>query len=181
MFVFNLSLNKNKISKIILVISCILVLFILVFACIKIFGTNTTFSVNDKLESPDVVKLNSTNYTNALKIVHEDLDSYVGQTINVSGYIYKLYDFKDDEFVIARDMIVSSDFKTLVVGFLCNYKKISDFEENTWVNITGKIKKGTYHGDIPVIEVTKIEKIEKPSDEYVYPPDDFYIPTSALF
>ena len=78
-------------------------------------------------------------------------------------------------------MIVSSDFKTLVVGFLCNYKNISEFEENTWVNITGKIKKGTYHGDIPVIEVTKIEKIEKPSDEYVYPPDDFYIPTSALF
>ena len=181
MFVFNLSLNKNRISKIVLVVSCILVLCILAFACIKIFGKDTTFGVNDKVESPDVVKLNSSNYTNILKTVHEDLDSYTGQTINVSGYIYKLYDFKDDEFVIARDMIVSSDFKTLVVGFLCNYKNISDFEENSWVNITGKIKKGSYHGDIPIIEVTKIEKIEKPSDEYFYPPDDFYIPTSALF
>ena len=51
MFVFNLSLNKNKISKIILVISCILVLFILIFACIKIFGNNTTFNVGrDVLE-----------------------------------------------------------------------------------------------------------------------------------
>lgn len=181
MFVFNLSLNKNKIAKIILIISCILVLGILVFACIKIFSKNSTFSINDRIEAPNVVQLNSSNYTNTLKTVHENLDSYVGQTINVSGYIYKLYDFKDTEFVIARNMVVSSDFKTLVVGFLCNYKNISDFEENTWVNITGKITRGNYHGEIPVIEVTKIEKVEKPSDEYVYPPDDFYIPTSALF
>lgn len=181
MFVFNLSLNKNKIAKIILIISCILVLGILVFACIKIFSKGSTFSINDRMEAPNVVQLNSNNYTNTLKTVHENLNSYVGQTINVSGYIYKLYDFKDNEFVIARDMVVSSDFKTLVVGFLCNYKNISDFEENTWVNITGKIIRGNYHGEIPVIEVTKIEKVEKPSDEYVYPPDDFYIPTSALF
>lgn len=181
MFVFNLSLNKNKIAKIILIISCILVLGILVFACIKIFSKGSTFSINDRMEVPNVVQLNSSNYTNTLKTVHENLNSYVGQTINISGYIYKLYDFKDNEFVIARDMVVSSDFKTLVVGFLCNYKNISDFEENTWVNITGKITRGNYHGKIPVIEVTKIEKVEKPSDEYVYPPDDFYIPTSALF
>lgn len=181
MFVFNLSLNKNKIAKIVLIVSCILVLGILVFACIKVFSKSSTFSINDEMEAPNVVQLNSSNYTNTLKTVHENLDSYVGQTINVSGYIYKLYDFKDNEFVIARDMVVSSDFKTLVVGFLCNYKNISDFEENTWVNITGKITKGNYHGEIPVIEVTKIEKVEKPSDEYVYPPDDFYIPTSALF
>ena len=181
MFVFILSLNKNKIAKILLIISCILVLGILIFACMKIFNKNSTFSINDRMETPNVVQLNTTNYTNTLKTVHENLNSYVGQTINVSGYIYRLYDFKDTEFVIARDMVVSSDFKTLVVGFLCNYKNLSDFDENTWVNITGKITKGNYHGEIPVIEITKIEKIEKPSDEYVYPPDDFYIPTSALF
>ena len=181
MFVFNLSLNKNKIAKIILIISCILVLGILISACMKIFNKNSTFSINDRMETSNIVQLNTTNYTNTLKTVHENLNSYVGQTINVSGYIYRLYDFKDTEFVIARDMVVSSDFKTLVVGFLCNYKNLSDFDENTWVNITGKITKGNYHGEIPVIEITKIEKIEKPSDEYVYPPDDFYIPTSALF
>lgn len=181
MFVFNLSLNGNKIFKIILVISCILVLGILVFACVKIFGKNSRFSINDKIESPDVVQLTTSNYTNTLKTVHENLDSYVGQTINFSGYVYRLYDFSDNEFVLARDMVVSSDFKTLVVGFLCDYKKSSDFSDGTWVNVTGKITKGNYHGEIPVIQITKIEKIEKPSDEYVYPPDDFYIPTSALF
>lgn len=180
MFVFNVTLSNKKIFKIILIISCILVLGILIFACLKIFNNNT-FKINDSIKSEDIIQLTPNNYTNILKTVHENLDSYVGKTINFSGYIYRLYDFSDNEFVLARDMVISSDFKSLVVGFLCNYKNISDFSDGTWVNITGKIKKGNYHGEIPVIEITKIEKIEKPSDEYVYPPDDFYIPTSALF
>ena len=33
---------------------------------------------------------------------------------------------------------------------------------------------------MPIIEVTFIQKIEKPNDEYVYPPDENFIPTSAI-
>lgn len=181
MFVLNLSLSKNKLSKIILAVSCILVGIILIIACIKIFGGNSVFKVTDSIAEKDIVELDSSNYTNTLKTVHENLDSYIGKKISFSGYVYRLYDFTDNEFVLARNMVVSNDFKTLVVGFLCNYKNAKEFEDNTWVKITGEITKGNYHGDIPVIKITKIEKIEKPSDEYVYPPDDYYIPTSALF
>lgn len=77
-------------------------------------------------------------------------------------------------------MVVSSDFQTLVVGFLCSSEKASNFKDGTWVNITGKITKGYYHGDIPIIEINSIEEIAKPKDTLVYPPDDFYIPTSSL-
>ena len=78
-------------------------------------------------------------------------------------------------------MIVSSDNQTLVVGFLCDYKNASEFSDNTWVEITGKITKGDYHGDIPVIEIQEMKTCDKPEEEFVYPPDDMYIPTSALF
>jgi len=44
----------------------------------------------------------------------------------------------------------------------------------------GKITKGYYHGDIPVIEIEAISETSKPKDALVYPPDDFYIPTSSL-
>ncbi len=33
---------------------------------------------------------------------------------------------------------------------------------------------------MPIIKIEKIEEVEKPKDELVYPPDDFYIPTSSL-
>lgn len=77
-------------------------------------------------------------------------------------------------------MVVSSNFDTVVVGFLCSCDNASTFEDGTWVNLTGTITKGYYHGDMPVIEIEKIEKVEKPADNLVYPPDDFYIATSSL-
>ena len=77
-------------------------------------------------------------------------------------------------------MVVSSDFQTVVVGFLCSLDNARDFKDGTWVTLAGTITKGYYHGDIPVIEVSDINEISKPKDVYVYPPDDYYIPTASL-
>lgn len=77
-------------------------------------------------------------------------------------------------------MVISSDFQTVVVGFLCSFDNAKDFKDGTWVNITGTVTKGYYHGDIPVIEVSDISEVSKPKDIYVYPPDDYYIPTVSL-
>lgn len=132
------------------------------------------------VSSSDVYQITPNNYTNILNSVHNDIDTYIGQKISVSGYVYRVYDLKDTEFVLARDMVVSTDFQTVVVGFLCSLDKASEFKDGTWVQITGKITKGYYHGDIPVIEIEDIKNIQKPKDTFVYPPDEFYIPTSSL-
>lgn len=65
-------------------------------------------------------------------------------------------------------------------GFLCNCSEIKAYSDNEWVEIVGEITKGDYHGEIPIIKITQINKIQKPDDEYVYPPDDTYIPTSVI-
>ena len=77
-------------------------------------------------------------------------------------------------------MIVSSDFKTVVVGFLCEYKDAKNFNDNTWVELTGTIKKGDYHGDMPIVHVTQMNETQKPSEEHVYPPSEDYIPTNGI-
>ena len=59
-----------------------------------------------------------------------------GQKISFSGYVYRVYDLKENEFILARDMVVTSDFQTVVVGFLCSYKNASSYKNGTWVNIT---------------------------------------------
>ena len=86
----------------------------------------------------------------------------------------------DNQFVLARDMIISSDFQSVIVGFLCDYEKAKDFNDNTWVEITGEITKGEYHGTMPIVKVTQIKQVHKPNEEFVYPPDNSYIPTSGL-
>lgn len=67
----------------------------------------------------------------------------------------------------------------LLVSYVIT-KRHGNFADNTWVELEGSITKGNYHGDMPIVEVTSIKKIDKPNDEYVYPPDENYIPTSSL-
>ncbi|MCL2355027.1 MAG: hypothetical protein FWC68_04040 [Oscillospiraceae bacterium] len=105
----------------------------------------------------------------------------MGILVSFSGYIYRLNDFADNQFVLARDMVMSEN-ETFIVGFLCEYPPSMNFPGGTWVEITGEITIGHYHGEIPVIQVFEIAQIEAPTDDiYVYPPDDAYIPTSILF
>lgn len=180
MFVWNVKLNGKKLVKIILVIIAIAITIYFAIATYMIYYNS--FKVNDELNNTNVINISTNNYTNILKSVHDDIDSFIGKEICFSGYVYRLLDFKETEFVLARDMIISSDMQTLIVGFLCDCKDAQSFEDNSWVEIKGEITKGSYHGDIPVIKIKEIKQIEKPQDDiYVYPPDDTYVPTSTLF
>ncbi len=175
MFVYNVKIRSGKIFKILFALMFIVIIAITSLAIYKtFFSSKTNINMNDVYEIP------VTNYTNILKAVHDDMNNYIGQKISFSGYIYRVYDLKDNEFILARDMVVDSKHQTLVVGFLCNSENAKNFDNGTWVSIVGEIKKGYYHGDIPIIEISSIEKITKPKDEYVYPPDDYYIPTTSL-
>lgn len=180
MFIFNLKVNGNKFVKILMAILCIIVLMITFIICYKLIFNNF-FQTNDNyLSRSTVYELNTKNYTNVLQNVHNNIDKYVGQKIKFTGYVYRLNDFTSEQFVLARDMIVSSDFQTVVVGFLCHSNIASNFEDHTWVEIEGTITKGNYYGDMPIIEIENINQIQEPSDEYVYPPDDSFVVTSTV-
>lgn len=182
MFIYNVKVNGSRLFKIFFVAMLIILFFIICIVIFKIFNGAATNSesISSCLPQKKVNKINTGNYTNILKTVHENIDNYVGIQINFTGYIYRVLDLKDNQFILARDMIVSSDFKSVIVGFLCECDNAKDFENNTWVELTGKIVKGNYHGDMPIVKVTEINKIDKPNDEYVYPPDENYIPTSNI-
>lgn len=182
MFVFNVKVNGSKIFKYFFIGVIILLICILGIATYKVFnGANDSSKSNSCLPQNGVSKISPTNYTNVLKTVHENIDSYVGKKICFTGYVYRVLDLQDNQFVLARDMIVNSNSQTVVVGFLCECDNAKDFSNNIWVEITGEIVKGDYHGDMPIIRVTDIKSIDKPSqEEYVYPPDDSYIPTNGI-
>ncbi len=144
-------------------------------------GANNSSKSNSCIPQSGVSQISPKNYTNILKSVHENIDSYVGKKICFTGYVYRVLDLQDNQFVLARDMIVNSNSQTVVVGFLCEYDESKNFDDNTWVQVTGEIFKGDYHGDMPIIKITDIKSVDKPSqEEYVYPPDDSYIPTAGV-
>ena len=179
MFVFNLKLNLKNIVKALFIIMSIIVIMAFLFSTYKIIKNSIT--VKDAIKEPKISYIEPNNYTNVLNACYENLSDYVGKKISFSGYIYKNSDFKNNQFVLARDMTTTSPNKTYIVGFLCECNKLDGFNENDWVEITGKIEKGNYHGEIPIVKVKKIKKVAKPEKSQVPPPDKTYIPTSILF
>ncbi len=179
MFVCNIKVNSKIIVKISLIILSVIVVIFFLISLYKILSES--FFVKDNIPEPDVSYLQAENYTNVLKSVYENTDTYLGQKICFSGYVYRNIDFADNQFVLARDMIVDGSTKTLIVGFLCTCKEASNYADGTWIEITGEITKGNYHGEIPLLKVLKINKIDKPSNEYTYPPDATYIPTGIIY
>lgn len=179
MFVYNLKINSSTLFKIMLAIIIMIVIGLCGVIGYKIY--QSSIKLNDEINTNEVTQLTTQNYANILQSVHDDIDTYIGQKIKFSGFIYRVYDLTKEQFVLGRNMIISSDFQTVVVGFLCHYDKAIEFSDNTWVEIEGRITKGNYHeSDMPILEILSINKIEKPNDEYVYPPDEDYIPTSII-
>ncbi len=178
MFIYNFRINGSKVFKVFFTFLTLFLIFILVMATYKIF-----YGARNDSEAcvppGDVFNIESKNYTNVLKTVHDDIDTYIGMKLNLTGYVYRMPDFKDNQFVLARNMIVSSDNQCVVVGFLSESNDIKNFKDNTWVNVTGYIIKGDYNGEIPILKVTEIKACNKPADDFVFPPDENYIPTSS--
>lgn len=179
MFVKNLEIKNKSVFKLafIIIITIILVIVVILFSK-KILTKKE--NVADEINTQGINTITAQNYTNVLKTVHENLNDYIDKKIKFTGFVYRLYDFKQDQFVLGREMIISSDYKAVVAGFLCHLNKAEKYKDGTWVTIEGSITKGNYHGEIPIIEVYKIEETAAPNDEYVYPPSESYIPTSEI-
>lgn len=189
MFVYNFKVNGNKFYHAFFAILIIATIILFALAVYNVFSSvlsaspsSENITVNDIIPQEDISEISSKNYTNVLKQIHDNLDNYIGRKISFTGYIYRIEALENNQFVLARNMIINSASQSVIVGFLCEYNDISSFNELSWVHVTGTIEKGTLDGDdIPVLHITDIKETTKPVDEFVYPPDDTYIPTSVLY
>ncbi len=170
MFICNFKLNKKTFSKIFTIL--LIFLMVLIFALTIFKVCNNVRKAKDINTNENVIEIDSASYTNFLKSCHENIEEYIGDTIRITGYIYRMPDFTDSQFVLARTMILDSNKQAVVVGILCEYNGIKDFKDNTWITCKGTVKKGDYKGEMPVLVVSELENAELPEDEYVYPPSD---------
>lgn len=183
MIIYNIKLNKKLLLKASLMIMTIICISLTVTCIYNLFFSKTSSMnlIDDSIPSSEPAEITSSNYTNILKQVHNNLDTYVGQKISFTGYVYRLNNFNSKQFVLARDMDIGNN-QTLIVGFLCEYDKINEFEDSTWINIEGEITKGFYNNDyIPLIKITKIDRTDMPINPNVPMPDDSYVPTAVIY
>ena len=179
MFIYNINIHKNKILKfLIYFFTAFLIVAILLFIFSHLKNSNRVY-VTDSNNFEEIITIPTANYTSFLKDSHEHINKYIGKKIKFSGFVHRLYDFSDNQFVLAREMftspITNNKAEVVIVGFLCEYEKASSFQEKTWVEIEGTITKGFYHSTTPVVKITNIKQIDCPSDPFVNPPDGGYV------
>lgn len=122
---------------------------------------------------PRTIIMTNENYTKILKEIHDNPYKYENRKIEMNGYIFRAPDFNENQFVVARDMIVSeSDAR--IVGFLCEYNNAVEYSNNSWVNASGKITVGDYHGAMPIVAIETIEDSVAPTPPHVYLPTDMH-------
>ena len=60
--------------------------------------------ISNNITNNKILEINSNNFTTFLKNCNENIDSYVGKTVHISGFVYRLSDFSQNQFVVARLM-----------------------------------------------------------------------------
>ena len=120
MFLCNIKLNGKNLIKITFAVILIVILIIFSIGIYNIFFKNdqianvssideNTITLNDAIKQDDIFEITENNYTDVLQAVTDDVDSYIGCKIHFTGYVYRLIDFKENEFVLARDMVVNKN------------------------------------------------------------------------
>lgn len=168
MFICNVKINKKKLSKLVILITIILALAVTSFAIYKIFFGSDNTKISNEVQSAQEIK--ACDYTNFLKDCHENIQSYVGKSFKITGYVYRIPDFNENQFVLSRTMIITEANSAVVVGILSECNSAQNYSDGDWVTVTGTITKGYYKGEMPVLEIKEITKCDTPEDEYVYPP-----------
>lgn len=163
MFVWNIKLNFKKMLFVCIIIAIIVAVFIELNS-MESLGVKSN---QIKAEKYDYT-LTDTNFSTTLKSIHDNMNKNIGKTIKMSGFVFRMPDFKENNFVCGRNMIVAGEDK--IVGFLCDYKLAKDFKDSDWVEITGNITLGTYIESVPVIKIKEIKKINAPTNTYVTAP-----------
>ncbi len=183
MFVCNIKVSRTKFFKGILAVMAIVCIALAGMGIFKMYSSNHEVEIfnGNCMPSNEIAYLTDENYTNILKEVHENLDTYIGQKICYTGYVYRVPEIEENQFILARDMQLENTNQTVIVGFLCTLDNAKDFDTYSWVKITGSIEKGYYFGDIPCIHIAEIEKTEEPENCVVPAPDENFIETSVIY
>lgn len=118
----------------------------------------------------NVIQVNSKNFVFSLDEILGNPDKYEGKEIDITGFIYKDKDLKQNQFIIGRYMMICCAADMQIAGIRCNINNLGTYDNDTWVKVRGKIKKDVSEGQVdPLIEVEHIEIDLNPDTSYVYP------------
>ncbi|HFU7085688.1 TPA: TIGR03943 family protein [Bacillus cereus] len=115
------------------------------------------------------IQVEDKDYVQTMSIIGQDVKRFKGKEITFSGFIYNDKDVMGNKAVVARYGITCCIADASVWGMIVTGQNVEKLPEETWVKVTGILDKTTYKRTLfPLVKISKVEKINKPTDPYVY-------------
>ena len=123
-----------------------------------------------ELENGFIV-MNDNTFGRWLPELYLNLDSWIDKKIKIEGAVWKNPEvLTENEFAIGRMLMVCCAADMQPAGIIAQWSKSDELKEDDWIRVTGTISKTEYEGNFePLILVSEVETIQRPSLEYVYP------------
>ena len=131
----------------------------------QIFEDDLPYNLNDP-----IIELNNEGYGIWYLDSLDNLDRYIGKTVQFVGMVLKPADFPKGYFVPGRMAMTCCADDMAFLGFACEYDKADNLSEKQWVKVTAKVAKeyfADYQGEGPVLKAISVEQTKAPKGEII--------------
>jgi putative membrane protein len=99
-----------------------------------------------------------------------DPSIYIGEDVNVIGFVYHDPRLPEGEFMVSRFIITCCVADAFALGMPVDWQQNTLFEDNTWINVQGTLDEMQI-GDqtVPMVHATSIQTMAAPEQPYLYP------------
>ncbi|TYR79361.1 TIGR03943 family protein [Priestia megaterium] len=125
--------------------------------------------LEQKLVKQDHIVVTDPEYISVMNIIENNVEKFVGKTLEIKGFVYREEGFEKNQFVVARFGLSCCVADASVYGTLSTVKNASAFKTDDWIQVKGTIQKTSYHdADLPYLQIETVKEIKQPDNPYVY-------------
>lgn len=114
------------------------------------------------------IVVDNKNYTNIMTIIEQNIDSFKGRPIEITGFVYRDKNMSNNEIVTARFVITCCIADASVYGLLTR-GHVTNLKKDTWIKVSGTLGNAVRQNrKLPVLNVKQVSAIPQPEHPYVY-------------
>lgn len=131
----------------------------------QIFEDDLPYSLDDS-----IIELNNEGYGIWYLDSLDNLDRYIGKTIQFVAMVLKPAEFPKNYFVPGRMAMTCCAEDMAFLGFACEYDKADKLSDRQWVKVTARVAKeyfADYGGEGPVLKAVSVEQTKEPKERII--------------
>jgi putative membrane protein len=122
----------------------------------------------------EVIVVKDELYMEILTAIDLFLDSFVGKTVEIGGFVYREPNMSENQIVVGRFAMDCCSADALPYGVLVEYEHAARYKNDTWIKVRGQIDKTVFDGnEIMVFRPEQVQLMAAPDSPYVYPNYNF--------